>query len=110
MKIEKYTKSSKVGPRLDFEVTGSIYAWQVHDEGIDQILENMSIAGINSVYLITPMHGERRPFIDWPAFYDQRENFFFPHNPVRKEWLAEDSRIYHEPDMSMYGRIKPQKS
>jgi hypothetical protein len=50
-------------PAPVFEVTGSIYPWEVHDEGIDLILDNMtSIAGVNSVYLIAVMHQEHRPF------------------------------------------------
>ncbi len=50
-------------PAPAFEVTGSIYPWEVHDEGIDLILDNMTgIAGINSVYLIAVMHEEHRPF------------------------------------------------
>ena len=94
--------------KSNFEVTSSLYAWEVHDEGIEQILDNLSIAGINSVYLITPMHGERRPYIQ--GFRDGRDSYYFPHNPVRKEWMAEDSRVYFFPDMSMYGKIKPLKS
>jgi hypothetical protein len=40
-------------PVPSFEVDGSTYAWEVHDEGIDRILDNMtSMAGINTVYLI----------------------------------------------------------
>ncbi len=102
------SKESMPVRKLDFEVTSSLYAWEVHDEGIEQILDNLSIAGINSVYLITPMHPERRPFIG--GFPNGRQEYFFPHNPARKEWVAEDSRIYFSPDMNMYGRIKPQKS
>lgn len=94
--------------QTDFELTSSLYAWEVHDEGIEQILDNLSIAGINSVYLITPMHPERRPFIE--GIPEGRQTYFFPHNPVRKEWMAEDARVYFFPDMSMYGAIKPQKS
>ena len=87
-----------------FEVTGSIYPWEVHDEGIDLILDNMTgIAGVNSVYLIAVMHQEHRPFNGdhLPG------SFYFTHNPVRAEWDAEDSRIYFSPDMGMYGKIKP---
>lgn len=50
-------------PAPAFEVTGSIYPWEVHDEGIDLILDNMTgIAGINSVYMLAVMHQEHRPF------------------------------------------------
>jgi len=83
---------------LPFEVDGSTYAWEVHDEGIDHILDNMtSMAGINTVYLIALMHQERRPFT----------SKHFPHNPVRAEWMAEDSCVYFHPHLALYGRIKP---
>jgi hypothetical protein len=81
-----------------FEVDGSTYPWEVHDEGISLILDNMtSMAGINAVYMIAVMHKEHRP-------YQSPE---FLHNPVRTTWDAEDSRAYFTPDMSLYGRIKP---
>jgi hypothetical protein len=91
-------------PAPAFEVTGSIYPWEMHDEGIDLILDNMtSIAGVNSVYVLAVMHKEHRPF--------NSENlpgtFTFIHNPVRSEWDAEDSRVYFKPHMELYGRIKP---
>lgn len=91
-------------PAPAFEVTGSIYPWEVHDEGISLILDNMtSIAGVNSVYLIAVMHEEHRPFNgdNLPGV------FTFIHNPVRSEWDAEDSRAYFKPDMNSYGAIKP---
>jgi hypothetical protein len=61
--IESQTITRSNVPAPAFEVTGSIYPWEVHDEGIDLILDNMtSIAGINSVYMLAVMHQERRPF------------------------------------------------
>ena len=91
-------------PAPNFEVTGSIYPWEVHDEGIDLILDNMTrIAGVNSVYLIAVMHQEHRPFNN-----DKLPGIFtFVHNPVRTEWNAEDSRAYFKPQMNLYGQIKP---
>ena len=84
----------------NFEVDGSTYAWEVHDEGIKLILDNMtSMAGINAVYMIAVMHKEHRP-------YQSPE---FLHNPVRGTWDAEDSRAYFLPEMSLYGRIKPDR-
>jgi hypothetical protein len=91
-------------PPPPFEVTGSIYPWEVHDEGIGLILDNMTgIAGVNSVYLIAVMHQEHRPFNSdrLPGEY------YFEHNPVRREWDAEDSRAYFKPDMAAYGKVKP---
>ena len=82
----------------NFEVDGSTYPWEVHDEGIKLILDNMtSMAGVNAVYMLAVMHKEHRP-------YQSPE---FLHNPVRPIWDAEDSRVYFHPEMSLYGRIKP---
>ncbi len=84
-----------------FEVSGSTYAWEVHDEGVEGVLDNMQqMAGVNSVYLIALMHHEARP----------HRGVRFPHNPVRRTWMAEDSRVYWHPDLSLYGRIKPSRS
>ena len=84
-----------------FEVAASLYAWELHDEGVEHVLDNLqSMASVNSVYLISIMHYEKRPFTS-PEF---------PHNPVRKTWQAEDSRCYWHPQASLYGRIKPQVS
>jgi len=84
-----------------FEVASSLYAWDLHDEGIEHILDNLqSMAEVNSVYLVALMHYERRPLTS-PTF---------PHNPVRQTWQAEDSKIYWHPDLTMYKRIKPELS
>ena len=38
-------------PAPAFEVTGSIYPWDIHDEGIDLVLDNVTgMAGANSVF------------------------------------------------------------
>lgn len=87
--------------RREFEVSASLYAWDLHDEGIETILDNLQqMAAVNSIYLISPMHPEKRPLT----------SDAFPHNPVRKTWMAEDSRIYWHPEMKRYGRIKPRLS
>jgi hypothetical protein len=94
-------KSSAATASRPFEVVASLYAWELHDEGVEHVLDNLqSMAQVNSVYLISIMHYEKRPFTS-PTF---------PHNPVRKTWQAEDSRCYWHPDASLYGRIKPQVS
>ena len=31
----------------------------------------------------------------------------YPHNPVRKSYTCEDCRVYWQPDMKYYGKIKP---
>jgi hypothetical protein len=89
------------GSGRPFEVSASLYAWDLHDEGVERILDNLQgMAAVNSVYLIGVMHPERRPL----------GGGFFPHNPVRTTWTAEDARCYWHPDPKRYGRIKPRLS
>lgn len=84
-----------------FEVNANLYAWDLHDEGVERILDNLQeMTAINSVYLLGVMHPERRPF---------REGDF-PHNPQRKVWQVEDARCYWHPDAKRYGRVKPRLS
>jgi hypothetical protein len=81
------------------EIAASLYAWDVADEGIDNALDVLSSrAGVNSAYLVGLMQQEKRPL----------HARFYPHNPVRKYYLPEDSRVYWAPDPRHYtGRIKP---
>lgn len=89
------------GTGRPFEVSASLYAWDLHDEGVERVLDNLQgMAAVNSVYLIGVMHPERRPL----------GGGFFPHNPVRTTWTAEDARCYWHPDPALYGRIKPRLS
>ncbi|HVS73321.1 MAG TPA: twin-arginine translocation signal domain-containing protein [Phycisphaerae bacterium] len=90
------TKISALPPR-PFEVGIAVYAWDLHDESINQVLDNLQLAAVNNIYILGEMHPEKRP----------ATTAVFPHNPVRKTWMAEDSRVYWHPDMSRYGRIKP---
>src|SRR5271157_5491092 len=93
--------AAAAAPRPAFEVSASLYAWDLHDEGIEKILDNLQqMAAVDSVYLIALMHYERRPLTSAE----------FPHNPVRKMFQAEDSRAYWLPDMKRYGRIQPRLS
>lgn len=88
----------------DFEVCASLYPWDVHDEGINLMLDNLtSMAGVNSVYLLAVMHLEHRPFLGPKG----TGPWLYIHNPARTEWNAEDSRTYFHPQMSLYGKIKP---
>lgn len=84
------------------EIAASLYAWDVADEGIDNALDVLSSrAGVNSAYLVGLMHKEKRPL----------HARFYPHNPVRKYYLPEDSRVYWKPTAAHYtGRIAPQPS
>jgi hypothetical protein len=78
-----------------------VYAWDLHDEGIERVLDNLQqMAAVTNVYILGLMHPEKRP----------ATTAVFPHNPVRQTWTAEDSRVYWHPDMSRYGRIKPRMS
>ena len=84
------------------EVVGSLYAWDLHDEGIEKILDNLEqMSAVNSVYLIALMHKE------WQRPLFQKT---YPHNPVRKNYQMEDSRVYWHPEAKRYGRIKPRAS
>ncbi len=83
------------------EISASLYPWDLADEGIERILDNLEeMTACNSVYLIALMHHEKRPLTD----------YFYPHNPVRKTYCPEDSRAYFRPDPKFYGRIKPRTS
>lgn len=83
------------------EISASLYPWDLADEGIERILDNLeNLTGCNSVYLVGLMHHEKRPLTD----------YFYPHNPVRKSYCPEDSRAYFRPDPAFYGRIAPRTS
>lgn len=81
------------------EIAASLYAWDLADEGVDRCLDNLqALAGVNSTYLVGLMHKEKRPL----------HARFYPHNPVRKYYAPEDSRVYWKPAADLYsGRIKP---
>jgi len=99
--LARRARAQPDGPPSSFEVSASLYAWELHDEGVEKILDNLQeMAAVNSVYLIALMHYEKRPLT----------SDVFPHNPVRKTWQAEDSRVYWHPDPTRYGRIKPRLS
>lgn len=87
--------------KQSFEVSASLYAWDLHDEGVERVLDNLQeMAAVNSVYLLGVMHPEMRPV----------GGGVFPHNPVRQTWMAEDARCYWHPDVKRYGRVKPRLS
>jgi hypothetical protein len=85
------------------EVVASLYAWDLLDEGLDNILDVLERETLtNSTYLVALMHDEKRPLTD----------FYYPHNPRRKVYWTEDSRAYWLPDPEAYkdSRIKPRTS
>jgi len=82
------------------EIAASLYPWDTADKGIEQILKNLcEKACVNPVYLVALMHHEKRPLTD----------FYYPHNPIRKTYCPEDSRIYFKPHTEFYKntKIKP---
>jgi hypothetical protein len=84
-----------------WEVAASVYPWDLHDEGVNAVLDNLQEkALVNSVYLVGLMHPEPRPWGDND----------FPHNPVRKRYMPEDSRVYWHPQPRRFGRITPELS
>ncbi len=79
------------------EISASVFPWDLADEGMEQVLDNLQeLAGVNSVYLCN-LSEEVRPF----------RGGTYTHNPVRKSYRCENSRIYWPPDTSHYGKIKP---
>ncbi|MEX1031547.1 MAG: hypothetical protein WDZ91_16100 [Paenibacillaceae bacterium] len=71
------------------EVAASLYPWDLADEGVETCVNNVvEHSLVNSVYLVGIMHKEKRPLT----------NLFFTHNPKRKFYLPEDSRIYYRMD------------
>ena len=82
------------------EVVASLYAWDILDEGLENILDVLERdTRTNSTYLVALMHDEKRPLTD----------FYYPHNPRRKVYWTEDSRAYWKPRPEAYSesRIKP---
>ena len=82
------------------ELNTGLYPWDLHDEGVERILDNLqSVVGCNAVYMTSLMHSEKRPLHD----------NYYPHNPVRKSYLTEDAVAYWNPDPDSYKgcRIKP---
>ncbi len=82
------------------ELTTGIYPWDIHDEGMETILDNLqNYAGNNAAYMIALMHPEKRPL----------HANCYPHNPVRKQYHAEDSRCYFtiHPECYEKSLIKP---
>lgn len=85
------------------EVTSSLYAWDLLDEGTERILDLLQEHTLtNSTYLVALMHDEKRPLTD----------YYYPHNPRRKVYWTEDSRAYWKPNPDNYAhsRIKPRLS
>lgn len=85
------------------EVVASLYAWDLVDEGVENLLDILQEKTLcNSTYLVALMHDEKRPLTD----------FYYPHNPKRLVYWTEDSRAYWKPNPDSYknSRIKPRLS
>lgn len=82
------------------EIAASLYPWDLHDEGVETCIRNLiEQVGVNSVYLVGIMHKEKRPL----------RGLYYPHNPKRKFYLPEDSRVYYRMDESNFSHtpLKP---
>jgi hypothetical protein len=78
--------SAPANPLGGFEVSSSLYPWDLHDEGIEHICDNLqSMAEVNSVYVLGIMHYEIRPLTS-PSLALTSPHY--THNPVRLNWQA----------------------
>lgn len=67
------------------------YPWDVLDEGIDQVLENIHVrGGVDGILLALSYHTGM---------------FFLPHNPKRKLYYPRPS-LYFQPDQKRYANLK----
>lgn len=85
------------------EVASSLYAWDLADEGIERIADNLQEkSNVNCMYLVGVMHYEKRPLT----------SLFYTHNPKRKFYLPENSRAYFRLGMDSFKdtKLKPKFS
>jgi hypothetical protein len=79
------------------EVAASLYAWDLADEGIGTIADNLQEhSNVNCMYLVGVMHYEKRPLT----------SLFYTHNSVRKFYLPENSRAYYPMDLESFKNTK----
>ena len=79
------------------EVASSLYAWDLADEGIKTIADNLQErANVNTLYLVGIMHFEKRPLT----------SLFYTHNPNRKYYVPENSRVYYRLNMDSFAHTK----
>ena len=64
-----------------------LFAWDLCDEGIEQVLEHIAALGVTSLFLAATYHA------GW---------FVLPHNPRRKCLMSEDGAAYFHPRRSFY--------
>ena len=85
------------------EVAASLYPWDLADEGVESCGRTLAErAGVNSIYLVGVMHHEKRPLT----------SLFYTHNPVRKHYAPENSRIFYPMDEKSFADtpLKPMYS
>jgi len=57
-------RSQGAAARPAFEVSASLYAWDLHDEGIEKVLDNLQqMSAVNSVYLVASNYSNKRSLI-----------------------------------------------
>ena len=79
------------------EVASSLYAWDLADEGIQTIADNLQQrANVNTLYLVGVMHYEKRPLT----------SLFYTHNSKRKFYLPENSRAYYRINLDSFKNTK----
>lgn len=79
------------------EVAASLYPWDLADEGIENITDNLvNHSNVNCLYLVGVMHFEKRPLT----------SLFYTHNEKRKYYLPENSRVYYKLDMDSFKNTK----
>ena len=79
------------------EVASSLYAWDLADEGIATIADNLQErANCNCMYLVGVMHYEKRPLT----------SLYYTHNTKRKFYLPENSRAYYRLNLDSFKNTK----
>jgi hypothetical protein len=68
------------------------YPWDFVDEGVDEVLERVGEAGLDTVNVAMSYHAGK---------------FLRPHSPKRKIYFPEDGTVYFRPDFARYNEIKP---
>ncbi|MFC2076582.1 hypothetical protein ACFLT7_05820 [candidate division KSB1 bacterium] len=69
------------------------YMRDVVDEGPEECLKTIrERAGVSGISVVATYHAG---------------SFVLPHNPRRKIWFPEDGALYFQPDLKLYGSIKP---
>jgi len=72
-----------------------LHPWDVLNEGVDNVLENIRNAGINTVNLAASYHTGM---------------YLLEHNSHNRLVFAEEGVVYFKPELSMYGSLKPAQS